>query len=65
MTVDWVDFGRALALYFVIEGILPFLSPATSRRAAQLMADAGPLQLRIVGLGSMLGGLAILYALRA
>ena len=28
MNIDWHDFGTAFALYLVLEGLLPFLSPA-------------------------------------
>jgi uncharacterized protein YjeT (DUF2065 family) len=64
MDVDWQDLGRAFALYLVLEGILPFVSPALAQRAFRRMSESGPAQLRIVGLGSMLAGLALLYGMR-
>ena len=64
MGIDWLDLGKAFALYLVLEGILPFLSPLLAQRAFRKMADTGPAQLRIVGLGSMLAGLALLYGMR-
>jgi uncharacterized protein YjeT (DUF2065 family) len=64
MDIQWRDLGAAVALYLVLEGILPFLSPPLAQRAFRRMADAGPAQLRIVGLGSMLAGLALLYGMR-
>jgi hypothetical protein len=65
MNIDWQDLGGALALYLVLEGILPFLSPTLAQRAFRRMAESGATQLRIVGLGSMLAGLALLYGIRS
>ena len=64
MGIDWLDLGKAFALYLVLEGVLPFLSPALAQRAFRRMAESGTTQLRVVGLGSMLAGLALLYGLR-
>ena len=64
MNIDWEDLGKAFALYLVLEGVLPFLSPALARRAFQYLSGSGSTQLRIVGLGSMLAGLALLYGIR-
>ena len=33
--MDWQDLWAALALYLVLEGVLPFLNPAGARRAFQ------------------------------
>ena len=65
MSVDWHDLGAALALYLVLEGVLPFLSPAAAQRVFQAMSKAPTRQLRLVGLGSMLAGCALLYGVRA
>lgn len=51
----------ALALVLVLEGILPFASPAAVRRALQAMNQLSDGQLRGVGLASMLLGLLLLY----
>jgi uncharacterized protein len=64
MTIDWRDLGTALALYLVLEGVLPFLSPAAAQRAFLAMAQAPARQLRVVGLASMLGGCGLLYYIR-
>jgi len=64
MTIDWRDLGAALALYLVLEGVLPFLSPTLAQRLFRRMAESGEPQLRIAGLGSMLAGLALLYGIR-
>ena len=51
----------ATALMLIIEGIMPFLNPAAFRRALLQISTMQDSQLRWIGLGSMLIGLAILY----
>jgi len=58
------DLLAALALMLVIEGMLPFLSPAGLRRTLQTLAELDDRSLRLVGLVSMLAGLALLYLVR-
>lgn len=58
------DLLAALALMLVIEGVLPFLNPAGLRRTLQTLAELGDRSLRIVGLVSMLAGVALLYLVR-
>ncbi len=65
MNIDWQDLGKAFALYLVLEGILPFLSPGLAQRVFQRMSQADTRQLRIVGLTSMLAGVVLLFGLRA
>lgn len=55
------DLWAALALVLVLEGILPFASPAAVRRALQSMNQLSDGQLRSIGLASMLIGLLILF----
>lgn len=50
----------AFALMLVIEGILPFISPAVWRETFRKMTELSDGQLRFIGLGSMLGGLLLL-----
>ncbi|MBK1700450.1 DUF2065 domain-containing protein [Thiococcus pfennigii] len=57
----WHALLVALALLFVIEGILPFLSPGRFRRALLEVAGADDRTLRITGLVSMLIGVGLLY----
>jgi uncharacterized protein YjeT (DUF2065 family) len=45
----------------VIEGIMPFLSPAAFRRALLQMAGMHDRHIRVIGLFSMVLGLVILY----
>ena len=58
------DLLAALALFFVLEGIVPFLNPAGLKRALEKLVTIGDRELRIAGLGSMLVGVAILYLVR-
>ncbi|MDV3237384.1 MAG: DUF2065 domain-containing protein [Gammaproteobacteria bacterium] len=54
----------ALALMLVIEGLLPFLSPGGLRRTLQALGEMDDRSLRVVGLVSMLSGVALLYLVR-
>jgi uncharacterized protein YjeT (DUF2065 family) len=65
MNIDWHDLGTAFALYLILEGLLPFLSPARAQRLLLAMAQAPALQLRIAGLVSMLAGCALVYLIRS
>lgn len=60
----WNDLAAALALVFVIEGILPFLRPGTARRVFTAAAQLDDATLRAIGLTSMCAGLVILYLVR-
>ncbi len=51
----------AFALMLVLEGVLPFLSPALWRETFRKMIELSDGQLRFIGLGSMLTGLLLLY----
>jgi len=62
--MNWHDLLTALALYLVLEGVLPFLSPEGWRRSMSLIAGLPGRQLRIFGLVSMLAGLALLLLVR-
>ena len=60
----WQDFFAAVALVLVIEGMLPFLKPETWRRTIGRIADQPNNALRLMGLMSMIVGVALLYAVR-
>lgn len=53
-------FLPAIALMLVIEGVLPFLAPATWREAFTRMTRFSDGQLRFMGLVSMFAGLLLL-----
>ena len=65
MNLDWSDLLAALAIVCIIEGILPFLNPAGMKRLLSRMAQIDEREMRIFGLLSMLGGLALLYWVRS
>lgn len=62
--MDWNDFLTGLALYLVIEGLLPFLSPEGWRRGLALINGLSARSLRLFGFASMMAGLVILLAVR-
>jgi hypothetical protein len=57
----WQDLLVALALLFVIEGIMPFLAPGLMRRMLLEVARQDNRSLRVTGLVSMLVGVGLLY----
>jgi uncharacterized protein YjeT (DUF2065 family) len=60
----WQDFLAAVALVLVIEGILPFASPAVLRQAFAAMATMDDRALRLSGAASMAAGVVLLYFVR-
>ena len=54
----------AVALMLVFEGIFPFVAPRTWRETMRRVGELSDGQLRFVGLGSMLVGLAVLFLVR-
>jgi uncharacterized protein YjeT (DUF2065 family) len=64
MSIAWPDFAAALGLMFVIEGVLPFLSPDGVRRTLARVASMNDMMLRIAGAVSMLAGVAVLWLAR-
>jgi uncharacterized protein YjeT (DUF2065 family) len=62
--VAWADLLAGLAFYLVIEGLFPFVSPASWRRGLAAMAALGDNQLRAFGLGAVIAGLVLLLVVR-
>ncbi len=62
--MDWSDLLAAFALYLVIEGLLPFVSPRNWKQSVAMIAQLSDKQLRIFGLVSMLAGLMLLAFVR-
>jgi hypothetical protein len=60
----WQDLAVAASLVLVIEGVLPFLSPRSWRQTMIQVAELNDTGLRIMGLVSMLAGLALLYLVK-
>ncbi|HWK74712.1 MAG TPA: DUF2065 domain-containing protein [Povalibacter sp.] len=63
--MNWTDLLAALALYLVLEGILPFVSPQAMKRFMLAFSGLNDHQLRIWGLASMASGLILLYFVRS
>jgi len=62
--MDWTDLFAAFALYLIIEGVLPFVSPRGWKQSIELIARLNERQLRIFGLLSMIAGLVLLALVR-
>jgi uncharacterized protein YjeT (DUF2065 family) len=63
--VHWSDLFAALALYLVLEGVMPFLRPQSVKRLMQALSSLEDRQLRLFGLASMSAGLVLLYFVRS
>ena len=57
----WQVLPVALALVFIIEGAMPFISPNRWRNMLALVAQMDDRAIRNIGLGSMLFGVVLLY----
>lgn len=60
----WADLFAGLAIYLVLEGLLPFAAPDAWRRGLATMATLGDQQLRAFGLVVVISGLLLLYVVR-
>lgn len=60
----WEEFGKALCLMLVLEGIIPFLYPTRWRNLVVKLAFINDRQLRIMGFVSMVIGVGLLYTLK-
>jgi len=57
----WQVFPIAIALVFIFEGLLPFISPKHWRVMLSMASQMNDSMIRNIGLGSMLAGVFILY----
>ncbi|MDG2326440.1 MAG: DUF2065 domain-containing protein [Halioglobus sp.] len=57
----WHVLPVALALVFIIEGAMPFISPNHWRNMLAVVAQMDDRVIRKIGLGSMLFGVSLLY----
>jgi uncharacterized protein YjeT (DUF2065 family) len=60
----WADFLAGLALYLVIEGLLPFAAPQAWRRGLAAIARLEDGHLRAFGLAAVIAGLLLLLIIR-
>lgn len=61
----WQDIFTAIALYLIIEGMIPFVSPGNFRKTVARMAALGDNNLRLAGALAMAAGLLLLFAIRS
>ncbi|HYC08285.1 MAG TPA: DUF2065 domain-containing protein [Steroidobacteraceae bacterium] len=64
MSLNLTDLLAALGLILVLEGIAPFVNPQAVKRALARILQVPDRELRIVGLGSMLIGVVLLFVAR-
>jgi len=57
----WHVLAAAIALVFIIEGMLPFVSPDRWRKLLAMADQMEDRVIRNIGLGSMVFGVIILY----
>ncbi len=57
----WHDLAVAFCLMLVIEGIIPFIDPKRWRKMLLMLDQIDDTTMRMIGLGSMLAGTALLY----
>ena len=55
------ELAVAFCLMLVIEGMMPFIAPSRWRRMLEAVEQIDDKTVRLVGLGSMLAGTALLY----
>ncbi len=60
----WTELLSAVALVFILEGVMPFINPDGMRRIFMLAMQLDNNTLRFIGLTSMLLGLLLLYFVR-
>ncbi|MCP5141564.1 MAG: DUF2065 domain-containing protein [Chromatiales bacterium] len=61
MSVAWSDLWAALALMLVLEGLMPFLSPAKLRETLLRVLELDDRTLRTIGVISIIAGLLLLH----
>jgi uncharacterized protein YjeT (DUF2065 family) len=60
----WTELLSAIALVFILEGIMPFLNPNWIKRVFLAASQLDNTSLRFVGVSSMLVGVVLLYIVR-
>ena len=60
----WNDLFAAFALYLVFEGLMPLVSPVNWRKSILMVLQFRDDQLRLIGLVSVVVGLALLLFVR-
>ncbi len=65
MNLAWSDLLAAVAILLVLEGLLPFINPAGTRRVFQQMSQMMDRELRVAGFIAMAAGLVLLFIVRS
>jgi uncharacterized protein YjeT (DUF2065 family) len=60
----WQDAFTAIALYLVLEGMIPFISPNRFRQTVSQIAKFSDNHLRAIGMIVMIMGLFLLFIVR-
>ena len=63
--MNWSDLFAAVALYFVLEGVMPLLNPQWLKRMMTALSASPDWYLRAWGLISMALGVGLLYFVRS
>ena len=63
--MDWTDLFAALAIFCIIEGVMPFINPSGMKRLLSRIASLEDREIRIAGFISMFVGLTILFLVRS
>jgi len=61
----WSEILTAIALLFVIEGMLPFVRPSRYKQLVAQITRLSDGQLRTYGLSAMIAGLLLLFFVRS
>jgi hypothetical protein len=61
----WSEILTAIALLFVIEGMLPFIRPGRYKQLVAQISRLSDNQLRTYGLSAMIAGLVLLFFVRS
>ena len=64
MDISWSDLGAAIALMFIIEGMMPFINPGTFRQMLEMVSKMEERSVRTLGAVWMGLGIALLYWVR-
>jgi uncharacterized protein YjeT (DUF2065 family) len=64
MDISWSDLGAAIALMFIIEGIMPFINPGTFRQMLEMVSKMEERSVRTLGAVWMFLGIGLLYWVR-
>jgi hypothetical protein len=65
VNLQWSDLLAAVAMLLVLEGLLPFVNPAGTRRVFQQMSQMQDRELRVAGFIAMAAGLVLLFIVRS